>query len=702
MRTPLALLTCLAVSLVTLAVASPAVAEISPQTVGSLGVRWNRSLERPVTGPLVVEGDTLYATDWGGKVYALDRVTGAEKWSASLPGAVFGGALVLADRVCAGAAQTVKCFDKTTGAELWSRSIALDGFPDAIWSAPAAANGRLFVSIASLSDDPCTRGRLQALDLATGAPLWTHQTVPDKICTTDTGTECDDDADCPAGGSCIIARGAGVTATVTTDPTGSFVYMNTVGCFSFPSVGDSDTMFKLDAATGDMIWKTRVTPPEQFGHCVNDGSVDCNLDADCAGVGGTCQNPKTGYHDFGFLNGPHRLELPGGTVIVSGSKNGTLYAFDESDGEIAWTNEVQPIPVSPGTAGFGLFNGAIVVDGDRIYAALNSLIPSRVCANDHRVGCTSDAQCPSGVCLPAPEHLQAFDANDGSTLWTHEIGASWSSAQVANGVVFAGTNTKDEDDSSEFFAVDAVTGARLAAYRVPAPAIGRAVVAGDTVYVPYGTLSTLSTGGVVALSLCGNGTVDAGEACDLAAPGADGCCTVACTPAAAGTACGADDGNVCTDAVCDAAGLCAATDNTASCDDGDACTSGDVCGDGACAGGFAVMADVECTLGDVAAATCDGAALPKSLAKAIGKRSRNARKQLAKAATLATKGAAIAKIEARRRAAVRQLEGVATLTAKAVRSRSAKKRIAESCKVAIDALAARSRGAIAAVSFPGA
>lgn len=692
-------MTRLAVPLLALALSSPASsAVISPETVGALGVRWQRD-SLPVTGPLVLDGDTLYGADWSGSFYALDAATGTEKWKASAPGAMFGGPLVLADRVCAGAGTTMKCVDKATGATLWERSIGLDGFPDSIWSAPAAANGRLFVSVASVSDSPCTRGRLVALDLETGDHLWTHQTVPDNVCTTDTAIACDDDGDCPSGGSCIVARGAGVTATVATDPTGAFVYMNTVGCFSFPSVGDSDTMFKLDAATGTTIWKNRVTPIEQFGYCANDGSVECNLDADCASVGGTCTNPKAGYHDFGFLNGPHRVDLPGGAIIVSGSKNGTLYAFDEDDGEIAWTNAVQPIPVSPGTAGFGLFNGAIVVAGDRIYAALNSLIPSRVCSNDPQTGCTSDADCPGGTCPAAPEHLQAFDVSDGSTVWTHEIGNSWSSAQVANGVVFAGTNVRT-GGTSQFFAVDAATGQRLAAYEVPAPAIGRSVVGGDTVYVAFGTLSG-SGGGIMALSLCGNGVVDDGEGCDPAQAGAAGCCAATCTPVAVGTACGIDD-DVCLDAACDAAGLCATFPTTASCDDGDACTSADVCGQGACTGTFAVMADVDCTLDGLTAATCDGAPLPKGLARAIARRTRVAGKLLGKAAKLATKGAPVAKIEKLRQKAARQLDGVATLTDKAVRAKSEKKRIAESCKVAIDALATRSRGAIAGFSFPGA
>ena len=65
--------------------------------------------------------------------------------------------------------------------------------------------------------------------------------------------------------------------------------------------------------------------------------IDCGVDADC-GVGETCKD-KAAYHDFGFLNGPMRIEVPdgvGGTkpLIVSASKNGTLYAFDEATGDI--------------------------------------------------------------------------------------------------------------------------------------------------------------------------------------------------------------------------------------------------------------------------------------------------------------------------------------------------------------------------------
>src|SRR5262245_54089986 len=58
-------------------------------------------------------------------------------------------------------------------------------------------------------------------------------------------------------------------------------------------------------------------------------------------------------------------------------------------------------------------------------------------------------------------------------------------------------------------------------------------------------------------ALCGNGVVDAGEACDVGVPpGSAPCCTLACTALAAGSSC-PDDGLFCTADTCDGAGTCA-------------------------------------------------------------------------------------------------------------------------------------------------
>ena len=54
-----------------------------------------------------------------------------------------------------------------------------------------------------------------------------------------------------------------------------------------------------------------------------------------------------------------------------------------------------------------------------------------------------------------------------------------------------------------------------------------------------------------------------------------------------------DDGNVCTDDLCDA-GTCVSTPNVASCDDGLGCTVGDVCSGGVCGGADVCPAESSC------------------------------------------------------------------------------------------------------------
>ncbi len=474
--------------------AGSATADITPGNVAQLQLKWDFPLANgTVSASPVVANGLVYAGAWNGIMYALDPDDGSVVWSFDTGSGGIGiqsTALVTpnlngdpAPDVCFGDSSAhVWCRDGLDGSAIWDKLVGNPAV-DHIWSGLATASGRLFVSVASHSDNPCTQGRLVALDLATGADLWTLQTVPDMICDTDTAIECTDDSDCPAGGTCVEALGAGVTATVSTNPAGSAVYMNTVGCFTFPSVGDSDSMFKIDAATGGVVWKTRVDPPEQFGSCSNDASIDCGTDADC-GASNTCTT-KMFYHDFGFLNGPIPVEVPDGlgtkTILISGSKNGTLYALNETNGSVAWTNAVQPKPITPGFAAFGLFNGPLAVAGGRVHAALYQLSPNRVCDLDHTQGCNDDGDCTAGTCLPLPDHLQTFDATDGSTLWTDEIGVAWSGVGAANGVVSSGTNV-----SAEFYAYSAATGVRLATFPIPAPSVSVARVDGDTLYVGYG------------------------------------------------------------------------------------------------------------------------------------------------------------------------------------------------------------------------
>src|SRR6185369_9879250 len=125
----------------------------------------------------------------------------------------------------------VVCLDALTGRELWRHGIGVDP-ADTVWASPEIANGRVFVGVASASDSPCVQGRLVALDLDTGAELWTLKTIPDRICDNDTAVACTTNDEC-GGGTCVAGKGGGITASVAIDRSGEVVYMNTVGCFTF-------------------------------------------------------------------------------------------------------------------------------------------------------------------------------------------------------------------------------------------------------------------------------------------------------------------------------------------------------------------------------------------------------------------------------------------------------------------------------------
>jgi hypothetical protein len=317
----------------------------------------------------------------------------------------------------------------------------------------------------------------------------------------------------------------------------------------------------------------------------------------------------------------------------------------------------------------------------------------------------------------------AFDVTTGATVWSDEIGRSWSSVAVDNGVLYAGTQVKDETTgASTFFAYDAAHGVRLASFPLPAPSVARAAIAGDTLFVGYGVFGS---GGVRAYSLCGNGTIDPGEECDPATPGTFDCCTPACRLVADGTAC--SDGTACTDGdVCRSA-LCVGTPHDCSsasdqcndgvcdgtsqacvarpkaagtaCDDHDACTSADQCDSAGRCGGSAPSVDaVTCELARVVDRPCGDTVVPATLLKTVKKRLRAAGHLVGRAAKLGAKGNTT-KAEQLRDSAATTLAGIPTLTAKAVASQQAKRHIAADCKQAIDGLVDRSRGVLMALSF---
>lgn len=275
-------------------------------------------------------------------------------------------------------------------------------------------------------------------------------------CWRDQSISCSSNTDCPA---CVPGIGGGVTATAGTSPDGESVYMASVGCLSYPSIGNSDSMFKLDADTGAIDWVYRTEAPEQFRWFASGPT----------------------YHDYGFLNGPILADVDdgiGGTVpvAVAGGKDGTLYAVNQNTGLFEWSNVLAP---APDFAGFGLFNGALAYDleTDQFFAAL------------------FDIDTYSAL----DDHLLSFNGLDGSVGWSDQIGSSWSSVTVANDVLYAGTQ-----GGSTLLAYDKADGTLLHTFTVPSGTVTGGVAVEDGVlYIPYGIIfgSGEPKGGVLALAL---------------------------------------------------------------------------------------------------------------------------------------------------------------------------------------------------------
>ena len=431
---------------------------LSPANANLLTLKWDLPLSdgtgNGVTATPTVGNGMVYVASWNGRVYGVKASNGAIKWSynaggplgvQSSPALTADGRLVFGD-----SAGVLHCVTAKKGLPLWTNPIG--GPLDHFWASAQVIGKRVFIGTASHSDNPCAPGKLFAFDLDTGTTLWQLDTVPAKICHNDTTITCSTDADCGGTpGTCIAGCGAGVTATVAASADGNTIYMGTVGSYTFPSIGDSETIFSINAATGAVNWKYRAQPGEQFA----DGPV---------------------FHDWGFLNGPMVIEGDdglGGTrpLIVGAGKEGTLYALDLA-GNLVWSRGL--LSPLPDQASFGLFNGAIGWADNRIHAALYS--PG------------------ASFWSPANDHFYAFNDIDGSTAWSAQIGESWAHIALANGLVFAGNN-----GDGNFYVHNAATGTRLNTLSLPTTSSSGASIVGGVVYVGYGIFG--APGGVRAFAL---------------------------------------------------------------------------------------------------------------------------------------------------------------------------------------------------------
>jgi polyvinyl alcohol dehydrogenase (cytochrome) len=168
---------------------------ISPENAAKLHTKWVFTTAGDVSATPTVQGDSVYAVDWGGGVYRINAHTGSAVWARQMP-QITGNATsfsrtspaIADDRIIIGdqSSGTVFALDRSNGAVLWKTVV--DPLPAAfITNSPTISRGVVYIGVSSaeegLAQSDATyvlkfRGSVQALDLSSGAVLWKTYTVP--------------------------------------------------------------------------------------------------------------------------------------------------------------------------------------------------------------------------------------------------------------------------------------------------------------------------------------------------------------------------------------------------------------------------------------------------------------------------------------------------------------------------------------------
>jgi outer membrane protein assembly factor BamB len=143
--------------------------EIAAYAVGTGRVVWHRTIGPSESSPVVV-GATVYVGDWDGRVWALDRRTGATRWVTKLHGQVKGGVAVSGRRIFVGDySGHVYALDARTGKVVWQAGAQPRfGNTGTFYATPAVAYGRVYAG--------ATDGKVYSFGAASGKLRWSQST----------------------------------------------------------------------------------------------------------------------------------------------------------------------------------------------------------------------------------------------------------------------------------------------------------------------------------------------------------------------------------------------------------------------------------------------------------------------------------------------------------------------------------------------
>ncbi|MDB5723631.1 MAG: glucose dehydrogenase [Novosphingobium sp.] len=427
--------------------------------VCSYGIGRQTSLQ---TGPIVVGGVIYFTTDFD--TIALDASTCALKWrtteryeeSSGLK--INRGAALIDGRLVRGTQDgRVLAYDARTGKRIWETRIGDTRLGESVPAALIAWQGLVFAGNGG-GDNKGVKGRMTAIDSATGRVVWEQFLVPRGAGDTTYGP--------PAPAASMPVGGWGNTAQVPI------------------SGGASWTSYSLDPATGTLYVPGGNPAPDFVAHLragLNPfAGTLVALDARTGGFKAAYPLVERDFHDWDVSAAPAVVTTRGGVELAAEAiKNGRMYGIDTSTGKQLWqveTTSVSNALVPLGSASTRFCPGAqggTQWNGPSYSAATNLLYVGAVdwCttvtvapdADLHRIapgqpwGGGAPADQAFGTQDPVDDWagwITAVDADTGRVAWKRKLPAPVLSGitSTAGGVVFGG------DIAGHLYAFDATTG----------------------------------------------------------------------------------------------------------------------------------------------------------------------------------------------------------------------------------------------------
>lgn len=372
-------------------------AKITASNVSNLRLAWKADLGSKGYGTPVVSGNIIVASATN-SIAAFDAISGKQLWSFSSPqkyvlfsGPAIAGNEVVASTAWGGAA--TYALDIASGKLLWQRDWGTS-FSSYGGALPTGA-GTVVIGLANQTEPPCSHGEIVALDAATGATRWQHDTAAD-------------------------GDGSGTWSAANLSLTGDVLVTTGNACGTPGPADEPDSVLSLNAQTGVETWRFFASDSQN--------------------------DPANTDLDFGST------PVDANGLIVAASKSGRVYGVGDISGTQVFDTRIAAASCCPSNGGS---ISSPAWDGRQLYVGGGSLAgdgTGHLVAMDLGGNVKWDFSSSAPVVSPpsvandlvfvgSASDLVAIATSTGQQLWNYHTGGTiWAGAAISGKTVLTESN----------------------------------------------------------------------------------------------------------------------------------------------------------------------------------------------------------------------------------------------------------------------